>query len=231
VRWHLQQGHPVITLVKYRNLPGHSQSLSDWDHYIVISGLTPNGFIYNDAAFATTLGYGLEISDVELEYAWNNSSIPHHAMALGLAPDRQTLTFPETPRASRKVQSEPAAARNTRRLAEADEVSDRSALTFRPTPAVAAGPLFGETDRWQDEPDFAPATLDGSPMGLEMEASDQPTAEPRAGPGSEVPKLLVLLGSAWLLWTAWGVSGRLLGMKFALAPLRAAIVALLGLTR
>ena len=41
----------------------------------MISGLTPNGFIYNDAAFATTLGYGLEISDVELEYAWDNSSI------------------------------------------------------------------------------------------------------------------------------------------------------------
>ena len=25
VRWHVQQGHPVITLVKYRNLPGHTQ--------------------------------------------------------------------------------------------------------------------------------------------------------------------------------------------------------------
>ena len=86
VRWHVQQGHPVITLVKYRNLPGHGQSLSDFDHYVVISGLTPNGFIYNDAAFATTLGYGLEISDVELIYAWENSSIPHHALALGLDP-------------------------------------------------------------------------------------------------------------------------------------------------
>ena len=97
VRWHVQQGHPVITLVKYRNLPGHGQSLSDFDHYVVISGLTPNGFIYNDAAFATTLGYGLEISDVELIYAWENSSIPHHALALGLDPGRQQLTFPETP--------------------------------------------------------------------------------------------------------------------------------------
>src|SRR5206468_4563165 len=70
VRWHVQQGHPVITLVKYRNLPGHGRSLSNFDHYIVISGLTPNGFIYNDAAFASTLGYGLEISDIELDYAW-----------------------------------------------------------------------------------------------------------------------------------------------------------------
>ncbi|MGI9149341.1 MAG: C39 family peptidase, partial [Chloroflexota bacterium] len=85
VRWHVQQGHPVLTLVKYKNLPGHSRSLSEFDHYIVITGLTPNGFIYNDGAFATTLGYGLEISDVELEYAWDNSTIPHHALALGLA--------------------------------------------------------------------------------------------------------------------------------------------------
>ncbi len=98
VRWHVQQGHPVITLVKYRNLPGHTSSLSDFDHYIVITGLTPNGFIYNDGAFASTLGYGLEISDVELEYAWNNSSIPHHALALGLSPDQRSLTFPELPR-------------------------------------------------------------------------------------------------------------------------------------
>ena len=94
VRWHVQQGHPVITLVKYRNLPGHTSSVSEFDHYIVITGLTPNGFIYNDGAFATTLGYGLEISDVELEYAWDNSSIPHHALALGLAPDQRALTFP-----------------------------------------------------------------------------------------------------------------------------------------
>ena len=52
VRWHVQQGHPVITLVKYRNLPGHTSSISEFDHYIVISGLTPNGFIYNDAIVA-----------------------------------------------------------------------------------------------------------------------------------------------------------------------------------
>src|SRR5438270_513512 len=101
VRWHVQQGHPVITLVKYRNLPGHTSSVSDFDHYIVITGLTPNGFIYNDGAFSTTLGYGLEISDIELEYAWENSSIPHHALALGLAPDQHAVSFPELPRKPR----------------------------------------------------------------------------------------------------------------------------------
>src|SRR6185437_7173664 len=137
VRWHVQQGHPVVTLVKYRNLPGHTRSLSEFDHYIVISGLTPNGFIYNDAAFATTLGYGLEISDVELEFAWNNSSIPHHAVALGLAPDKKALSFPEMPRAARPmVDSAPTTAR-ARRLAETDE-AERAPLTLRPSLPVAA---------------------------------------------------------------------------------------------
>src|SRR5204863_9014256 len=132
VRWHVQQGHPVITLVKYRNLPGHTSSVSEFDHYIVITGLTPNGFIYNDAAFASTLGYGLEISDVELEYAWNNSSIPHHALALGLAPDRKALTFPELPRKPRSVAADAVApARGVRRVAEADAAAlSRAPLTL-----------------------------------------------------------------------------------------------------
>jgi hypothetical protein len=215
VRWHVQQGHPVITLVKYRNLPGHSKSLSEFDHYIVISGLTPNGFIYNDAAFATTLGYGLEISDVELEYAWDNSTIPHHALALGLAPDKKALSFPELPRSRRPVADTlPAAARGARRLAQADE-TERAPLLLAPVlprPVVApTGPLITSADRWQEDADFdvQPPITDGSPMGLNMDQSETPTLEPRPGPGSMVPKLLLVLGAAWLLWLTWSLSGRL----------------------
>lgn len=219
VRWHVQQGHPVLTLVKYRNLPGHTKSLSEFDHYIVISGLTPNGFIYNDAAFATTLGYGLEISDVELEYAWDNSSIPHHALALGLAPDKKALTFPELPRRVRPpAESAPTTARAARRLAQADEV-ERAPLTLVPTvPVVASasvsaptGPLITAGDRWQDDPNFESLepTDPGVPMGLNMEQTDTPTLEPRPGPGTVFPKLLTLIGSVWLLWAVWSLSGRL----------------------
>jgi hypothetical protein len=108
-------------------LPGHGQSLSEFDHYIVISGLTPNGFIYNDAAFASTLGYGLEISDIELQYAWENSSIPHHAVAFGLAPDAAKLSFPELPRraVAQPPEVESTAARASHRLAAQDEWSGR----------------------------------------------------------------------------------------------------------
>ncbi len=228
VRWHVEQGRPVITLVKYRNLPGHGQSLSEFDHYIVISGLTPNGFIYNDAAFASTLGYGLEISDIELTYAWENSSIPHHALALALAPDRSSLSFPELPRrAAPPREVEPAAARISRRVAEQDE-AERPPLTLLPVPR-ASGPLITVADRWQDEIEPEPVVDDGAPMGLAMDATDQPTLEPRPGPGAMVPKLLVLLGSVWLLWIVWAGSGRLVRWRPSLSPLRAAWVTLLGL--
>jgi SdrD B-like domain/Peptidase_C39 like family len=228
VRWHVEQGRPVITLVKYRNLPGHGQSLSEFDHYIVISGLTPNGFIYNDAAFATTLGYGLEISDIELQYAWENSSIPHHAVALGLAPDRTSLSFPEAPRRAPPAREvEPAAARSSRRIAEQDE-AERAPLTLLPV-LRPSGPLITTSDRWQDEIVPEPSIEDGAPMGLSMEASEQPTLEPQPGPGSMVPRLVVVLGSAWLVWVVWASSGRLARWRPPLPPVRAAVVALLGL--
>ena len=181
--------------MKYKNLPGHGKSLSEFDHYIVITGLTPNGFIYNDAAFATTLGYGLEISDVELEYAWDNSSIPHHALALGLAPDKKALSFPELPRAARPVaDSAPTTARAARRLAQADE-AERVPLTLAPSlpvPASASvaaptGPLITASDRWQDDPTFQPLDDPGVPMGLNMEQTDQPTLEPRPATAQSSP--------------------------------------------
>ena len=242
VRWHVQQGHPVITLVKYRNLPGHTSSLSEFDHYIVISGLTPNGFIYNDAAFATTLGYGLEISDVELEYAWNNSSIPHHAVALGLDPDKKALSFPELPRPRpRQVAPEDAApARSVRRLAEADEANIESApltltpvVVVPPTTTMAAPALVGDSDRWQDDPnfDYEPLTDPGAPMGLKMDPGDQATLEPRPGPGTEVPKLLTLIGAAWLLWIVWSLSARIARRAPTSAFVRAGIVAILSAFR
>jgi len=218
VRWHVIQGHPVITLVKYRNLPGHSSSVSEFDHYIVISGLTPNGFIYNDAAFASTLGYGLEISDVELEYAWDNSSIPHHAVALGLSPEQTALSFPELPRKPRSAAAEtPAPLRGARRQAASDDAATaRAPLVLTPivtASAVASGFI---RDAWESDPNLdlpqpPPPEDPGAPMGLSLDPTEQPRLEAEPGPGAEVPKLLVLLGSAWVLWGVWalgGLSGR-----------------------
>jgi hypothetical protein len=84
LREHIQAGHPVMTLVKYRALPGHTGSWSEFDHYIVISGLAGDDFIYNDAAYSGASGYGLLISPRDLERAWDYSSIPRHGMAVSL---------------------------------------------------------------------------------------------------------------------------------------------------
>ncbi|GAC1325611.1 MAG: hypothetical protein NVSMB2_24290 [Chloroflexota bacterium] len=229
VRWHIQQGHPVITLVKYRNLPGHGGSRSEFDHYIVISGLTPTGFIYNDAAFATTLGYGLEISDEELEFAWDNSSIPHHALALGLAPHAKALSFPEAPRQPRQAVPPPGPEPDPSALVAAinDAVAaQRGALTAPETLAAVAvtssvsGPLIGTSDDWQNDPQFGSVDANGTtPMGLRMDSTEQPSLEARPGPGAIVPKLLALLGVLWLAWFAIS-SGARLGAMFDQLSLR-----------
>ena len=84
VREYIRAGYPVITLTKYRKLPGRLGSQTDFDHYVVITGLAGDDFIYNDAAFGTEYGRNLIISPAELESAWAASSIPRHGMAVGL---------------------------------------------------------------------------------------------------------------------------------------------------
>jgi uncharacterized protein YvpB len=84
IREQVRAGHPVITLTKYRRLPGHFGAVTDFDHYIVIDGLAGDDFVYNDAAYATEYGQNLLISPTELERAWADSSNPGHAVAIGL---------------------------------------------------------------------------------------------------------------------------------------------------
>ena len=56
-------------------------------------------------------------------------------------------------------------------------------------------------------------------MGLNLEPSDQPTLEPRPGPGTVVPKMLTVLGAGWLLWIVWSTSGRMARWRPRVAPL------------
>ncbi|MFN0070423.1 MAG: C39 family peptidase [Chloroflexota bacterium] len=89
VRQHVAQGHPVITLTRYQSLPGNGNSRFDTDHYVVITGLSGDDFIYNDPAFGSNAGYGLLISGPDLERAWVFSTIPGHALALASDGDAQ----------------------------------------------------------------------------------------------------------------------------------------------
>lgn len=242
IRWHVEQGRPVIALMKYNSLPGHTSSLVNTEHYIVITGLTPDGVIYNDAAFSTTLGYGLQMTNEELEAAWSNVSIPHHAVAFGLPSDAQ-LSFPERQPPAPTSQPAPEPVSPSMPSLERDRArpgvgpltdvpGDERAPVDLPLPsrpatasAAAAGllpstelPAF-ETGSGQ-EPAMEPLPL-AAPRG-EPAVEPGPVYEAAAGPRHMAPQLLLLLGSGWALALAWSLSGALVRALARLAPLQPA---------
>ena len=84
VRDQVLAGHPVIVLTKYRLLPGNGGYGGNVNHYVVISGLLDDDFLYNDSAFGGGGGRGLVISAAQLEAAWATADIPRHAVAFAL---------------------------------------------------------------------------------------------------------------------------------------------------
>ena len=82
----VQQGRPVMLLVRYRSLPGHESQGWAGDHYIVFLGLNSNGdVIYHDSAFrGTSQGAYRTMSKDRLLRAWGNTSvgIAYSAMSL-----------------------------------------------------------------------------------------------------------------------------------------------------
>ncbi len=226
VRWHVQQGHPVITLVKYSRLPGHFQSSATSDHYIVVSGLTPTGFIYNDAAFQSTLGYGLEISDEALEQAWDNSSIPHHAAAFALAGAKGTLSFPEMPRptATSEPWYPPSTAQYANRPVDPAPAPQAEAPADPPEPVAPPTPILSMTgaltaDGLDDEAD-----ADGAFAGLEVAGPaglvrDDARGIAHAGGSATIaPRVVVLGGSLLLAWTLLRLGAWLLLRALRLRP-------------
>ena len=96
VRRQVTAGNPVITLTKYRRLPGRAGAVTDFDHYVVITGLAGDDFIYNDGAYASDYGRNLIIGPDQLEQAWADSSNPRHAVAMGVGDEVRPL--PTVPR-------------------------------------------------------------------------------------------------------------------------------------
>src|SRR5262249_46181968 len=84
VRATVLSGYPVIVLTKYRLLPGNEYYSGNVNHYVVISGLLGDDFLYNDSAFGGGGGRGLVISASRLEDAWATADIPRHAVAFAL---------------------------------------------------------------------------------------------------------------------------------------------------
>jgi LysM repeat protein len=85
IRAHIQQGHPVITQVRYRSLPGRGRAYYFGDHYILITGVVGDGFLYNDPIDIDGLGWDRAISGATLQVAMNASDqrYAYAAVAVG----------------------------------------------------------------------------------------------------------------------------------------------------
>jgi len=94
VRDEVRHGHPVITLVRMRELPDYAGSRSDTDHYVVVVGLDGQALLVNDPARPGDAGFHRPLTPDQLERAWAASSIPRQALALAAPAGVAEVSFP-----------------------------------------------------------------------------------------------------------------------------------------
>jgi LysM repeat protein len=85
IRAHINVGHPVIVQVRYRSLPGRGGVYYFGDHYILITGVVGDAFLYNDPIDVDGLGWDRVISGAALRVAMNASDTryAYTAVAVG----------------------------------------------------------------------------------------------------------------------------------------------------
>jgi hypothetical protein len=73
-----------MSLVRLYLLPGYEGSGTRWGHYILLTGLTEDGFFYSDPLKTDpAAGRGGWISSDQLSTAMGNSLVPSQALAFG----------------------------------------------------------------------------------------------------------------------------------------------------
>lgn len=80
---HLMSGRPVVPQLRFRLMPGRGDSDYWEDHYVVITGLQGNDFVYSDPVDTDGPGYGRLMSAEGLANAWGASFCPFAAFAMG----------------------------------------------------------------------------------------------------------------------------------------------------
>src|SRR5205807_10118290 len=85
IRSHLRTGEPVIVQVRYRSLPGRAGAYYFGDHYILVTGIVGDVFLYNDPIDVDGLGWDRVISGATLKVAMNASDAryAYTAVAVG----------------------------------------------------------------------------------------------------------------------------------------------------
>ena len=82
IRSQLRAGHPVIAQVFYRRLPARSDSAYWGDHFIVLTGLLGDRFVFNDPINVEGPGYSRLITPQALDLAMAESDYPYAAFAV-----------------------------------------------------------------------------------------------------------------------------------------------------
>jgi hypothetical protein len=85
LRTQLRQGRPVIVQVRYRSLPGRGGAYYFGDHYILVTGVVGDGFLYNDPIDVDGLGWDRVISGATLRTAMNASDGRYAYSAVAVA--------------------------------------------------------------------------------------------------------------------------------------------------
>ncbi len=91
LRQHLSLGQPVVVFVGSRGLPGHPPDEDIGEQPLLLIGSSQSGFVYSDPTFASSLGYGLQISETDLQSAWDAATRPRQALAFVPRPRTPTL--------------------------------------------------------------------------------------------------------------------------------------------
>jgi peptidase C39-like protein len=84
IRGELRQSRPVMPLVRLYLMPGHEGIGPRWGHYVLLTGITEDGFFYSDSLQTDpATGATRTIPAAQLERAMRASHIPGQAVAFG----------------------------------------------------------------------------------------------------------------------------------------------------
>lgn len=83
IRAELRGGRPVVAQVYFRRLPGREAANYYGDHYVVLTGLLGDRFVYNDSIDSDGGGYGRLITAQALDAAMRESDFPYAAFSVG----------------------------------------------------------------------------------------------------------------------------------------------------
>ncbi len=85
LRSHVAQGHPVVVQARYRSLPGRGGAAYYGDHYILVTGVVPDGFLYNDAVDHDGIGWDRVMSADRLKTVMDASDKRYAYAAFAVA--------------------------------------------------------------------------------------------------------------------------------------------------